>query len=121
MIYGSSGRDGSAARIGILLVIELPLVGQPTRAFPVPLSRIAFGWIALAAGMYLSTQQLDLLISFRSATWLRIGQYLPLGFIFVPATTAAYIEVLEKDKSNSCRRIGELHEEYGEQCRERRL
>jgi DHA2 family multidrug resistance protein len=83
----------------LLLLIELPLVGRLLGQFQ---SRylIAFGWIALAVGMYLSTQQLDLLISFRSATWLRIGQYLPLGFIFVPATTAAYIGIGE-DKSNA--------------------
>lgn len=83
----------------VLLLIELPLVGRLIGLFQ---SRylIAFGWIALAVGMYLSTQDLDLLISFRSATWLRIGQYLPIGFIFVPATTAAYIGIRE-DKSNA--------------------
>ncbi len=83
----------------ILLLIELPLVGRLLGVFQ---SRylIAFGWLALAVGMYVSTQQLDLLMSFRSATLLRIGQYLPMGFIFVPATTAAYIGIGE-DKSNA--------------------
>ncbi len=76
----------------LLLLIELPVVGRLIGQFQ---SRylIAFGWMALAIGMYVSTQQLDLLISFRSATLLRIGQYLPMGFIFVPATTAAYIGI----------------------------
>jgi MFS transporter, DHA2 family, multidrug resistance protein len=41
-----------------------------------------------------------LLISFSSATLLRIGQYLPMGFIFVPATAAAYIGIGD-DKSNA--------------------
>ena len=54
----------------------------------------------LAIGMYISTQRLDLLLSFSSATWLRIYQYLPLGFVFVPATTAAYIGI-RQDKSNA--------------------
>ncbi len=83
----------------VLLLFELPLVGRLIGAFQ---SRylIAFGWITLAIGMYISTQNLDLLISFRSATLLRIGQYLPMGFIFVPATTAAYIGIRE-DKSNA--------------------
>jgi DHA2 family multidrug resistance protein len=83
----------------LLLLVELPIVGRLIGQFQ---SRylIAFGWIALAIGMYISTQQLDLLISFRSATLLRIGQYLPMGFIFVPATTAAYIGIAE-DKSNA--------------------
>jgi DHA2 family multidrug resistance protein len=83
----------------LLLLIELPLVGRLIGLFQ---SRylIAFGWVTLAIAMYISTQELDLLISFRSATLLRIGQYLPVGFVFVPATTAAYIGIGE-DKSNA--------------------
>ncbi len=83
----------------ILLLFELPLVGRLIGTFQ---SRylIAFGWIALAVGMYISTQRIDLLMSFRSATLLRIGQYLPMGFVFVPATTAAYIGI-RADKSNA--------------------
>jgi len=83
----------------LLLLIELPLVGRLIGRFQ---SRylIAFGWFALSIGMYIYTQQLDLLISFRSATWMRIGQYLPMGFIFVPTTTAAYFGIGE-DKSNA--------------------
>ncbi len=83
----------------ILLLIELPLVGQLIGSFQ---SRylIAFGWITLSVGMYISAKNLDLLISFRFATLLRVAQYLPLGFIFVPATTAAYIGI-RADKSNA--------------------
>lgn len=83
----------------VLLLVELPLVGRLIGEFQ---SRylIAFGWITLAVGMYISTQRLDLLMSFSAATWLRIGQYLPMGFIFVPATTAAYVGIGE-DKSNA--------------------
>jgi DHA2 family multidrug resistance protein len=83
----------------LLLLVELPLVGRLIGQFQ---SRylIAFGWITLAIAMYISTQRIDLLISFSSATWLRIGQYLPMGFIFVPATTAAYIGI-KAEKSNA--------------------
>jgi MFS transporter, DHA2 family, multidrug resistance protein len=83
----------------LLLLIELPIVGRLIGQFQ---SRylIAFGWVTLAIAMYVSTQKLDLLISFGSATWLRIGQYLPVGLVFVPATTAAYIGIGE-DKSNA--------------------
>jgi MFS transporter, DHA2 family, multidrug resistance protein len=83
----------------LLLLIELPIVGRLIGVFQ---SRylIAFGWIALAIAMYISTQRIDLLISFRSAVWLRIAQYLPMGFIFVPATTAAYIGI-RAEKSNA--------------------
>jgi DHA2 family multidrug resistance protein len=83
----------------ILLLIELPLVGSLIGKFQLRYL-IASGWFALAVGMYISAHKIDLLISFGSATWLRIGQYLPLGFIFVPATTAAYIGI-RADKSNA--------------------
>src|SRR5215470_4379776 len=73
----------------VMLLIELPFVGQLTTRFQ---SRylIAFGWLALTCTMYLSTKRIDLQISAASATWLRILQYVPLGFIFIPASTAAY-------------------------------
>ncbi len=83
----------------VLLLIELPIVGRLIGSFPLR-NLIAFGWIMLAVGMYLSTKEIDLLISFRAATWLRIGQYLPLGFVFVPATTVAYVGI-RADKSNA--------------------
>ena len=83
----------------LLLLIELPLVGRLIGRFQLRYL-IAFGWIALALGMYISTKRIDLLISYSSATLLRVGQYLPMGFIFVPATTAAYIGIGD-DKSNA--------------------
>jgi DHA2 family multidrug resistance protein len=83
----------------VLLLFELPLVGRLIGIFP-SRNLIAFGWFTLAIGMYISTQNIDLLISFHSATWLRIGQYLPMGFVFVPATTAAYIGI-RAEKSNA--------------------
>ena len=83
----------------VLLLVELPFVGRLIGRFQARYL-IAFGWITLAFGMYISTQRIDLLISFSSATWLRIYQYLPMGFIFVPTTTAAYFGIRE-DKSNA--------------------
>jgi hypothetical protein len=41
--------------------------------------------------MYVSCKQLDLLISFRAAMWIRIVGYLPVGFLFVPLTAAGYV------------------------------
>jgi len=61
---------------------------------------IAFGWICLAIAMFYSTERIDLLISFSSATWLRVAQVAGLGFLFVPITLAAYIGV-PAEKSNS--------------------
>jgi MFS transporter, DHA2 family, multidrug resistance protein len=50
--------------------------------------------------MFYSTRRLDLQMSFVSATWLRIAQYLPMGFIFIPATMVAYLG-LPQEKSNA--------------------
>ena len=39
-------------------------------------------------------------MSFASATWLRIAQYVPMGFIFIPATMVAYLG-MPQAKSNA--------------------
>jgi MFS transporter, DHA2 family, multidrug resistance protein len=83
----------------IVLLFELPIVGQLTTRIP-GRYLIAFGWLALCGGMFYSTKRIDLLISMGSATRLRILQYAPLGFIFIPATTAAYIGVAA-EKNNA--------------------
>ena len=68
---------------GVLLLIEMPIMGQLTTKFPAKYI-MAFGWLVLALGMYYSTLRIDLLISFRSAMWLRVAQASGLGFLFVP-------------------------------------
>jgi DHA2 family multidrug resistance protein len=93
----SAGMVLSAA--AIILLIELPLVGKLTGRFQARYL-IAFGWAVLAIAMFFSTRRIDLQISFASATWLRIAQYVPIGFIFIPATMVAYLG-LPQDKSNA--------------------
>jgi DHA2 family multidrug resistance protein len=83
----------------VLLLFELPLVGRLTSVFQLR-RLIAFGWFMLAIGMYISVRGFDQQMSFGHATVLRIFQYLPLGFVFVPATTAAYIGI-QQEKSNA--------------------
>src|SRR6266403_1181089 len=41
--------------------------------------------------MYISSKQVDLLMSFRAATLLRVWQYIPVAFLFVPLTLAGYV------------------------------
>ena len=74
---------------GALLLFEMPFVGQLTTKVPAKYI-VAFGWLALAVAMYYSTVHLDLLMSFRSAMWLRVAQSAGLGFLFVPITLIAY-------------------------------
>src|SRR5246127_3444324 len=83
----------------ILLLILLQVVGRLTTRFQAR-HILAFGWITLALGMYVSCRRIDLLISFGDATWLWIMQYLPVGFLFVPLTMAGYVGV-PKNKTNA--------------------
>jgi MFS transporter, DHA2 family, multidrug resistance protein len=83
----------------LLLLVVMPIVGRLITVFQTRYL-VAFGWVLLAGTMYLSTQQLDLAVSFQSVTWLRVLQYLPIPFVFIPTTTAAYIGV-PAEKSNT--------------------
>src|ERR1700723_2423991 len=93
----SAGMVLSAA--AMILLIELPLVGQLTGRIQARYL-IAFGWAVLTIAMFFSTRRIELQISFASATWLRIAQYVPIGFIFIPATIVAYLG-LPQEKSNA--------------------
>jgi MFS transporter, DHA2 family, multidrug resistance protein len=84
---------------GLVLLFEMPIVGQLTTKIPTKYI-MAFGWLCLATGMYYSTKRIDLLISFKAAAWLRVAQAFGLGFLFVPITLAAYIG-LPAEKGNS--------------------
>src|ERR1700739_2850740 len=77
---------------GLVLLIEMPIMGQLTTKVQARYL-IAFGWLALSIAMFYSTQRIDLLISFSSATWLRIAQVIGLGFLFVPITLVAYVGI----------------------------
>jgi DHA2 family multidrug resistance protein len=83
----------------IALVFLLPLVGRIAGHVQARYI-LAFGWITLAMAMYYSCKHIDLLISFQSAAWMRVWQYLPVGFLFVPLTMAAYVG-LPESKSNA--------------------
>ena len=83
----------------LIILLEMPIVGQLTTKVPAKYI-MAFGWICLAFGMYYSTKGLDLLISFQSASRLRMVQAFGLGFLFVPITLSAYIGV-PSEKGNS--------------------
>jgi DHA2 family multidrug resistance protein len=84
---------------GLLLLFMMPVVGTLTSKVQARYL-IAFGWLALSFAMYYSTRQLDLEISFRSASLLRVVQVFGLGFLFVPITLASYIGI-PVEKSNS--------------------
>jgi DHA2 family multidrug resistance protein len=84
---------------GLLLLFLMPIVGVLSSKVQARYL-VAFGWLALSIGMFLSTQQLDLQISFRSASLLRLVQVFGLGFLFVPINLSSYIG-MPVEKSNS--------------------
>jgi len=84
---------------GVVLLIEMPIIGQLTSKFQARYL-IAFGWLSLSIAMFYSTKRIDLQISFNAAVWLRITQVIGLGFLFVPITLAAYIGI-SPEKNNA--------------------
>jgi len=93
-------KAGNVLSAGALVVlVVLPLVGKLTTRFQARYI-IAFGWLGLAIAMYISSKQIDLLMSFRSATFLRVWQYIPVAFLFVPLTLAGYVG-LAPEKTNA--------------------
>ena len=84
---------------GVLLLFLMPVVGVLSSKVQARYL-VAFGWLALAVGMYVSTRELDLQISFRSASLLRLVQVFGLGFLFVPINLSSYIG-MPVEKSNS--------------------
>src|SRR5262245_2513398 len=82
----------------ILLLIEMPIVGQLTSKIQARYL-IAFGWLCMALGMFYSTKEFGLFIDFWTATRVRIAQVAGLGFLFVPITLVAYVGV-PPEKSN---------------------
>jgi DHA2 family multidrug resistance protein len=93
----SAGMVLSAA--GFVLLAALPFIGILAGRVQ-GRYLIATGWLLLTCAMYLSTKRIDLLISFSSATWLRIAQYAPMGLVFIPTTAAAYYGI-PREKSNA--------------------
>jgi DHA2 family multidrug resistance protein len=93
-------RAGMVLSAGAIVVLfVLPMVGKLTTRFQARFL-LAFGWISLAVSMYVSCKQVDLLISFRAATLLRVWQYVPVAFLFVPLTLAGYVG-LPAEKTNA--------------------
>jgi len=84
---------------GLLLLFLMPVVGVLVSKVQARYI-IAFGWLALSISMYYTTQHLDLEISFRAASMLRVVQVFGLAFLFVPINLTSYVG-MPMEKSNS--------------------
>ena len=98
---------------GLLLLFMMPVVGVLSSKVQARYL-IAFGWLTLSVGMYYSTRQLDLDISFRSASMLRLVQVFGLGFLFVPINLASYVGMPIGEEQQR-RRPGQLHAQHRQQ------
>jgi DHA2 family multidrug resistance protein len=84
---------------GLLLLFLMPVVGVLSSKVQARYL-VAFGWLALSIGMYISSRKLDLQLSFQSASMLRLVQVFGLAFLFVPINLASYIG-MPAEKSGS--------------------
>ncbi len=84
---------------GVIILIQMPIVGQLTTKFPAKYI-IGFGWLLLAGGLYYAALHLNLLISMESAVKLRVIQAFGIGFLFVPITLVGYIGVAPEKSSS---------------------
>jgi DHA2 family multidrug resistance protein len=99
MGYSAFNAGLALSASGLLILIEMPLIGQLTSRVQAR-HLIALGWLGVALSMMLSAQWLDLQISFQTATRMRLVQALGLPLLFVPITLAAYVG-LPPEKNNS--------------------
>jgi len=76
----------------ILLLIEMPVVGQLTSKVQAR-HLIAFGWMSMALAMLYSSTHFGLFLDFWGATRIRTAQVVGIGFLFVPITLAAYVGI----------------------------
>jgi MFS transporter, DHA2 family, multidrug resistance protein len=77
---------------GVLLLFLMPVVGILSSKVQARYL-VAFGWLTLAIGMYLSNRLLDLDLSFRAVAVLRVAQVVGLPFLFVPINLASYVGI----------------------------
>lgn len=83
---------------GLALIFMMPLAGQAVSRFPAR-NLIAFGFAFFAFSYFFTATHLNLLISFRFASWLRVIQVSAIPFVFISVTTAAYFG-MPPEKSN---------------------
>ena len=82
-----------------MMMVTMPFIGVLTSKLPAKYL-ILVGWIISAAGLYFTTSLLSLGVSFGTAALIMMLQFGPLGLIFVPAMTVAYLGI-PQDRTDS--------------------
>ena len=83
---------------GLVLIFLMPLAGQAVGRVPAR-NVIAFGFIGFAIAYFMSATFINLGLSFKVSSWLRVVQVAPIPFVFISVTTAAYFG-LPSEKNN---------------------
>ena len=83
---------------GLVLIFAMPMAGQLVSRFPAR-NLIAFGFLLFAFGYWFTATRLNLGISFGFASIMRVVQVIPIPFVFISVTTAAYFG-LPAEKNN---------------------
>jgi MFS transporter, DHA2 family, multidrug resistance protein len=83
---------------GLVLIFLMPLAGQAVGRFPAR-NIIAFGFVCFTIAYFMSATFINLDLSFKTSSWLRVVQVAPIPFVFISVTTAAYFG-LPREKSN---------------------
>jgi len=84
---------------GLAILFMMPLSARLTTLVQ-PKYLMAFGFTAIAAGMWHSTA-LDPQANFGFFTWMRIFQAIGLAFLFVPITTLAYSGIAPEQSAHA--------------------
>ena len=98
---------------GVLLLLLMPVVGVLSSKVQARYL-IAFGWLALAIGMYVSSLRLDLDVSFRSAQSAALAAGLRTAVPF-RAHQSGFLRGHARGEKRQRRRAGEFHAQYGQQ------
>jgi DHA2 family multidrug resistance protein len=98
MGYTATSAGISLSLGGIALVFVMPMAGILVSRFPAR-NLIAIGFAMFAVSYYYVAHHLDLDISIGVASFLRVLQVIPIPFLFISVTTAAYFG-LPREQSN---------------------
>ena len=96
--YTATSAGLSLSAGGLVLIFVMPLAGQAVSRFPAR-NLIALGFIGFACAYYYVATHLSLLLSFKFASFLRVLQVVPIPFLFISVTTAAYFG-MAREKNN---------------------
>ena len=96
--YTATSAGVSLSLGGLALLVVMPMAGIAVGRFPAR-NLIAFGFALFAVSYYYVAHHIDLDISIGVASFLRVLQVLPIPFLFISVTTAAYFG-LPREASN---------------------